>query len=51
MNTDANMSYEVQVSMLEIYNEAIQDLFNPGKNPAGGLKIREKPGVGVYVDG
>jgi hypothetical protein len=34
--------YEVSVSMLEIYNEKVQDLLcPPNKRPSGGLKIRE----------
>mmetsp|Transcript_47391 Transcript_47391/g.122601 ORF Transcript_47391/g.122601 Transcript_47391/m.122601 type:complete len:1100 (-) Transcript_47391:1232-4531(-) len=42
--------YEVTVSMLEIYNEQVRDLLNPKINPPGGLKIRENPKVGVFVD-
>ena len=35
-------TYEVSVSMLEIYNEKVQDLLcPPNKRPSGGLKIRE----------
>ncbi len=35
-------TYEVTVSMLEIYNEHIQDLLvHPKKRPQEGLKIRE----------
>lgn len=34
--------YEVSVSMIEIYNEKVQDLLIPiNKRPQGGLKIRE----------
>jgi hypothetical protein len=33
--------YEVEVSMLEIYNEKVQDLLVPiNKRPPTGLKIR-----------
>ena len=40
-NTEADKSYEVQVSMLEIYNEKVQDLLiKPDKRPQHGLKIR-----------
>ena len=43
--------YEVTVSMLEIYNENVQDLFiNPNKRQKGGLKIREDKGE-VFVEG
>ena len=44
--------FEVAVSMMEIYNEKIQDLLLPIKNrPKGGLKIRESKQLGVYVQG
>jgi hypothetical protein len=50
-NTDPDMSYEVTVSMLEIYNEKIQDLLIDIKNrPLGGLKVRECKKYGVYVE-
>jgi kinesin family member 13 len=42
---------EVQASMLEIYNEQIQDLVRPpSERVKGGLKIREDPKTGVYVE-
>ena len=51
-NKDKEKSYEVQVSMLEIYNEKIQDLLIPAKNrPQHGLKIRESKVLGIFVDG
>ncbi len=38
----ATKQYEVTVSMLEIYNERVQDLLvNPDDRPNGGLKVRE----------
>ena len=41
---------EVNASMLEIYNEQIQDLLKPpNERIKGGLKIREDPKTGVYV--
>lgn len=41
---------EVTASMLEIYNEQIQDLLKPPhERVKGGLKIREDPKAGVYV--
>jgi hypothetical protein len=49
-NTDPTVKYQVVVSMLEIYNECVKDLLNPKVNPPGGLKIRSKPGIGVYVE-
>jgi len=42
----------VSVSMLEIYNEHIYDLFEDPKNwSKEGLKIRENKGEGIYVEG
>merc|ERR1712232_83899 len=51
-NTNANKHFEVTVSMIEIYNETVQDLFiQPDTRPRGGLEIRENKLIGVYVDG
>lgn len=51
-NTDPDKSYQVQVSMVEIYNERIQDLLiNPAKRPKEGLKIRENQTYGIYIEG
>lgn len=45
-----SVQYTVTVSMLEIYNECVQDLFvKPKKRPKGGLKIRETKKDGIYV--
>jgi len=45
------VQYTVTVSMLEIYNESVQDLFiKPKKRPKGGLKIRETKRDGIYVE-
>ena len=42
-NTDENTRYEVQFSMLEIYNEKVQDLLaNIKDRPKGGIKVRER---------
>lgn len=44
--------YEVSVSMLEIYNEKVQDLLIPiSKRPQAGLKIRESKTLGIFVEG
>ena len=52
MNKDPDKSFEVQVSMLEIYNEKVQDLLiKPDKRPPSGLKIRESKILGIFVDG
>ena len=42
LNEDKEKNFEVQVSMLEIYNEKVQDLLiKPDKRPPHGLKIKE----------
>lgn len=46
------LNYEVLVSMLEIYNEKIQDLLIPvNQRVPGGLKVRESKVAGVFVEG
>lgn len=46
------LQYEVLVSMLEIYNEKIQDLLIPvNQRVTGGLKVRESKVAGVFVEG
>ena len=49
-NNNPSIHYEVEVSMLEIYNEKVQDLLVPiAKRPPSGLKIRESKALGVFV--
>ena len=49
-NKEPSIHYEVEVSMLEIYNEKVQDLLVPiNKRPPSGLKIRESKALGVFV--
>ena len=51
-NTNPNKSYEVDLAMLEIYNEKIQDLMiETNKRPTSGLQVREHKLYGVYVEG
>lgn len=51
-NANSIVQYEVQFSMMEIYNERIQDLIvDPKERPAQGLKVREHQKLGVYVEG
>jgi hypothetical protein len=51
-NKGKDIEYEVNASMLEIYNEEIQDLtIPPNQRVAGGLKVRENKLLGVYVEG
>jgi len=50
-NTGTQKVFEVYVSMLEIYNEKVQDLLVPvQKRPQTGLKIRESKAIGVFVE-
>jgi kinesin family member C2/C3 len=48
-NRSAEWSYDFQVSMLEIYNETVQDLLDDEGSGKGGLEIRQAPGGGVFV--
>ena len=51
-NKEKDKTFEVQVSMLEIYNEKVQDLLiPPNKRPSRGLKIRESRVMGIFVEG
>ncbi|GFS78922.1 kinesin-like protein KIF28P [Nephila pilipes] len=43
--------FEVRFSMLEIYNEIVRDLLNPGGDRKRGLKVREHPKKGFYAEG
>lgn len=51
-DTNPNVTYEVQVSMLEIYNEKVQDLLiDSSLRPPTGMKVRENKLLGPYVEG
>ena len=50
-NKDPELTYSVEVSMLEVYMEKIHDLFDPKSGGKNGLKLRENPNIGVYVQG
>jgi hypothetical protein len=51
-NTDAGLRYEVMISMVEIYNEQVQDLLvRPAARPKKGLDIRESQQLGIYIEG
>lgn len=46
-----NIEYSINASMLEIYNEQVQDLLvHPQNRVQGGLKVREDPKKGVFVE-
>lgn len=48
-STDKTKSFEVMISMMEIYNETVRDLLQ--KNKKKELKICESKKLGVYVEG
>ncbi|KAJ2695189.1 hypothetical protein GGH99_000266 [Coemansia sp. RSA 1285] len=52
--TAVDESFHVEVSYLEIYNERVRDLLNPQQEPSGstggGLRVREHPSLGPYVE-
>ncbi|PLB38903.1 kinesin-3 motor protein uncA [Aspergillus candidus] len=45
---EGNLSCNVEVSYIEIYNERVRDLLNPSNK--GHLKVREHPSTGPYVE-
>jgi hypothetical protein len=52
-NKDPGNSFQVSFSMLEIYNEKVQDLLekDQARKPVGGLKVREDKQGFVFVQG
>ena len=48
-NSTDGIEFHVKVSMMEIYNEKIRDLFSSTPPPKGGLKVRTHPKKGTYV--
>ncbi|KAK5579891.1 hypothetical protein RB653_009579 [Dictyostelium firmibasis] len=49
-NANEQTIYKTTVSYMEIYNEKVKDLLNPNNNKAGGLKVRNNPSTGPYVE-
>lgn len=47
---DAVITYKIELSYLEIYSEEVKDLLVKS-HPAGGLKVRQHPELGPYVEG
>ncbi|CAN7981237.1 unnamed protein product, partial [Ixodes pacificus] len=43
--------FEVELSMLEIYNEAVRDLLTTKEGNRKGLKVREHPKKGFFAEG
>ena len=51
-NKKTNLHFEIEVIILEIYNEKVKDLLmSPSKRPTTGLKIRESKILGIFVEG
>eukprot|EP00929_Paragymnodinium_shiwhaense_P046981 TRINITY_DN23869_c0_g1_i3.p1 TRINITY_DN23869_c0_g1~~TRINITY_DN23869_c0_g1_i3.p1 ORF type:complete len:1005 (-),score=300.47 TRINITY_DN23869_c0_g1_i3:207-3221(-) len=51
-NKDPDLTYEVLVSIIEIYNEQVQDcLIAPKLRPKKGLDINENKQLGIYING
>ncbi len=46
---NASISYKLEVSYLEIYSEEVRDLLS--RTPSQGLKVREHPEFGPYIEG
>ncbi|CAL1537456.1 unnamed protein product [Lymnaea stagnalis] len=47
---DKDAEFQVTISMLEIYNEQIRDLLTTKAALKGGLKVRQNPSKGFYVE-
>lgn len=47
--TTDSITFKIEVSYLEIYNEKVRDLLNPSEKKT--LKVREHASLGPYVDG
>ncbi|XP_014667335.1 PREDICTED: kinesin-like protein KIF28P [Priapulus caudatus] len=45
-----DQEFQVSVSMMEIYNEQVRDLLNLNLQLRGGLKVRQHPTKGFYVE-
>jgi kinesin family protein 1 len=50
-NSDITRQFQVTFSMLEIYNEKVRDLLVPIQQSPGGLKVRQSPKAGFFVEG
>ncbi|XP_049524954.1 kinesin-like protein KIF28 [Dermacentor silvarum] len=46
-----HMEFEVELSMMEIYNETVFDLLVASKGQRKGLKVREHPKKGFFAEG
>ncbi|XP_065844044.1 kinesin-like protein KIF13A isoform X2 [Oscarella lobularis] len=49
-NDDTRLTFKVEVSYMEIYNEKVRDLLDPRRQKQS-LKVREHQSLGPYVDG
>ena len=51
-NKDPNLHFEIEVIIVEIYNEKVKDLLMPSsKRSTTGLKIRESKILEIFVEG
>jgi len=51
-NPENNIQHQVTLGMVEIYNEAIQDLLvSTNERPKGGLDVQDHPTLGIRVVG
>ena len=51
-NPENNIQHTVTLSMVEIYNECVQDLLKKaGGRPKGGLQVREHAKFGIFIEG
>jgi len=52
VDAEEGEEYQVMFSMLEIYNEQVRNLLDPASfKVKGGLKVRQHPKLGFFVDG
>ena len=48
-STEPDVTFKVEASMLEIYNEKVNDLFNPKMKGKVKLKVRDHPKLGAFI--
>mgnify|MGYP001297026292 CR=1 FL=1 len=54
LNKDPNVTFKVECSYIEIYNERVRDLFvsfSANAERKGGLRVRDAPTTGAFVEG
>lgn len=48
---NCDITYQIEVSYMEIYSEQVKDLLNPSANDKSSLVVRQHPEFGPYVEG